>query len=640
MTTDTIRLWQHIYGDGIGYIYIWSAVRPEAGSKPLSQPHEQFYPYPIAAENAATWLEGEAARGREVYFGTHLYTERERPKEDAKRYAAPVSTLWIDGDGAKVPATLPQPTATVDSSPNKQHYYLRLTRAIEPARAEELNKRYAYAIGADKGGWGLTKILRPPNTPNRKYPDAPIVQLVHLDDNVAYDPDELDRILPPLPETPKRERDAGEGDGTAPVVLDAYGQETWRGEHPKTRDGGILDRSGSLLKIARVLYDAGATRPTIVAALRERDAALEWNKYTGRADGEQRYQGAVDELEKTGRNPQYRATIGQHGVDDAPYSDRIAELEAKNARYLETIKTLQRERDEAQAALTLQWAVIRNRFIKGQEKLVALAVIHRVAEANAHEGTEDGYVHITIGGAAPDPKADPCRDCGELSWVKAESGQWVCGSCGTFLSKPTTGSLADVCGASRQRVSANLDRLQEWRFLEKRVTRNAELDPETGDLRWSMDTKIRLTAPPLVTLKRLADFRPDVASTWGGKREHRCPDHPDAPTITVTKCAVCNRVLHQTMPRAVAEAPEDDLEQMLQDVTSEDSTSSVDRSSSAPSCNICPPDPASREPLQMIQDVTSAPTSPRCTECGGPTAIGRAVCLLCQAAEIAAVGGP
>jgi hypothetical protein len=61
----------------------------------------------------------------------------------------------------------------------------------------------------------------------------------------------------------------------------------------KLREDGNVDRSASLLLIARVLYDAGLRGDTILARLVERDVALGWNKYARRRDAHRRYQDIV-----------------------------------------------------------------------------------------------------------------------------------------------------------------------------------------------------------------------------------------------------------------------------------------------------------------------------------------------------------
>lgn len=123
----------------------------------------------------------------------------------------------------------------------------------------------------------------------------------------AWDPEVIDQAIPELPE-PTRNGYHGSNGATdePPVELEPAALAVYRGEKPKFKEGGGIDRSGSLVHVGRVLYDAGATRPAIVAALAERDEALGWCKYTGRRDGESRYHEIVDELERNGRNPRMR----------------------------------------------------------------------------------------------------------------------------------------------------------------------------------------------------------------------------------------------------------------------------------------------------------------------------------------------
>jgi P4 family phage/plasmid primase-like protien len=127
----------------------------------------------------------------------------------------------------------------------------------------------------------------------------------------AWDPEVIDQAIPELPE-PTRNGHHRSG-GEPPVELGPAAVKAWRGEKPKSKDGGGIDRSGSLVKIGRELYNAGAPRPVIVAALAERDEALGWRKYTGRPDADRRYHEIVDELERNGRNGRMRMTVGSNG---------------------------------------------------------------------------------------------------------------------------------------------------------------------------------------------------------------------------------------------------------------------------------------------------------------------------------------
>ncbi len=192
-TQALLNLWAHIFPGRAGYIGLFSGQR-EPGRDQLLETQSKFFGQDHTI-NALHWLRDERAVGRDVYFCAHLLTKPRRVKKNA----AEIRALYVDGDGAQVPDHLPRPTAVVESSPGRQQFYWRLSRPVAPVVGEQLNKRLAYAIGADKSGWDLTQLLRPPGMPNRKYPDMPIVELVSLEDR-AYDPDELEQILPPLTE--------------------------------------------------------------------------------------------------------------------------------------------------------------------------------------------------------------------------------------------------------------------------------------------------------------------------------------------------------------------------------------------------------------------------------------------------------
>jgi P4 family phage/plasmid primase-like protien len=155
----------------------------------------------------------------------------------------------------------------------------------------------------------------------------------------AWDPEVIDQAIPQLPEQ-ARNGHSNVG-GEPPVELGPEALKVWRGESPKRKDAGGIDRSGSLVKIGRVLYDAGATRSAIVAALAERDEALGWRKYAGRHDADTRYHEIVDELESNGRNARARVTFRGRGQQDAPAfnltekgnADRLIHRHGRDLRY-------------------------------------------------------------------------------------------------------------------------------------------------------------------------------------------------------------------------------------------------------------------------------------------------------------------
>ena len=104
-------------------------------------------------------------------------------------------SLWADADGSCLPDHVPEPTAIVETSPDRHHLFWRLSRPLPPREAEILNRCLSRAIGADPSGWDLGQLLRPPGTRNRKYRPASPVRLLKLAGD-HYHPRELDLALP------------------------------------------------------------------------------------------------------------------------------------------------------------------------------------------------------------------------------------------------------------------------------------------------------------------------------------------------------------------------------------------------------------------------------------------------------------
>lgn len=213
-----LDLWEHVFGGEArrGFVGLFSGFRSAPGEKILDATRSSFFRYPDECHEVREWMLTEDGRGREVYFCAHLLGARRRIKDNA----SPLSALYVDGDGAKpIGPSTPAPTAVVESSPGREQFYWRLSRLVAPKVGESLNRRLALAMGGDRSGWDLTQLLRPPGTHNHKYSDAPLVVLREITD-AAYDPDELDRLLPLVPEEPEARRARPTGTPTGGVALD------------------------------------------------------------------------------------------------------------------------------------------------------------------------------------------------------------------------------------------------------------------------------------------------------------------------------------------------------------------------------------------------------------------------------------
>jgi len=184
-------LWAHIFRESSGILAIFSGERLESGSKQLDDLRTLYFDYPREAQRAEELCSRLSEEGREVYQCAHLLTSRRRVKASA----TPLTACYVDGDGAKPKANTPRPTAIVSSSPGREQYWWCLSRPVEPEEGEDLNRRLAYAMSADLSGWDLTQLLRVPGTRNRKYPDAPVVELAYLCGE-SHDPAQLAASLP------------------------------------------------------------------------------------------------------------------------------------------------------------------------------------------------------------------------------------------------------------------------------------------------------------------------------------------------------------------------------------------------------------------------------------------------------------
>jgi RepB DNA-primase from phage plasmid len=162
------ELWAHLFDGLDGYLVTFTgrqSANPDAQLNELDATKQRSWRWPAQTEDAADYLLDQSQAGRDAYFGVHLFR---RPGNRTAENAAKVQALWVDGDGAVVPKDWPQPTAVVESSPGRHHYYWRLTRAVDPEEAAQLNKRLCYGMGGDKGKWGLGTVLRAPGTFNYK----------------------------------------------------------------------------------------------------------------------------------------------------------------------------------------------------------------------------------------------------------------------------------------------------------------------------------------------------------------------------------------------------------------------------------------------------------------------------------------
>lgn len=323
------------------------------------------------------------------------------------------------------------------------------------------------------------------------------------------DPDDLDRILPPPAPSRRRARTprtaavarADEAADEPPVRLDEPGLTVWRGRRlVKRRDGsGKVDRSTSLVRLAEVLYDAGASEATIAAAVAARDLAL----FAATDDG-----------------PKY----AHRRNAAACYRDLAADVAAKRA---DAPRPRPATCAQALAAKDAEIAEL-------QRQLLELRALHSALVAAEHS-----------------PRLGPERQTATAlvnDLATVPTNEW----------KPMPHKrLATDAGISPRAVPRHLEKIKP--VLAEVVETKTEWVPETVDRETGeIHPGYRLTYARLTT-DRLAALRVIAAATpTNGKHKNGhggdqrgCPECGDAGVVrTVTdRCAGCGKVLAEAKTR-------------------------------------------------------------------------------------------
>lgn len=219
------------------------------------------FPYDDHLEDKLTeWLRSN--QGKDLYFCPLPFTGPRRSKDLVARSRY----LWSDIDGANYEKCMP--SVLWRSSPGRHQGLWKLPKEVPPEEAAEGSRNLAYFLGADKGGWDLTQVLRIPGTHNGKYEDKPEVKLIHFNDSV------LKRI-------PQRPLDKWRKVIPSKLMKILEGPTTGR------------DRSEMLWHLEHELLDLGVPIKDTFAILKD----TAWNKYKGRSDEEERFQVEMDKIQ-------------------------------------------------------------------------------------------------------------------------------------------------------------------------------------------------------------------------------------------------------------------------------------------------------------------------------------------------------
>ena len=268
----------------IDFLYqVWKEVCSPGDWVFLSTKQPKWKDYPLQFDKnikgkIRDFLRFHPGDKQDIYFCPLPFRENRRLAKNVK----PVNLLWSDVDDGD-PSKL-KPSVLWESSPGRHHALWFLKEKINAEDAAELNRALTYYLGADKGGWDLSQVLRVPGTRNHKYKSKPTVRLIHMHTK-PLDADRISRRV-----GHKRPEPVSKDQGSS-IDLSRYSLPS-RVLEVLNSPGEKGKRSDVLWWLENKLADAGVPPQEIVEIIK----ASDWNKFAGRHDEEHRLNSEVGKV--------------------------------------------------------------------------------------------------------------------------------------------------------------------------------------------------------------------------------------------------------------------------------------------------------------------------------------------------------
>jgi hypothetical protein len=220
----------------------------------------------------------KANSDKDIYVCPQGFSKPERKEQ----YAVAPFLLWADLDPIRPESINPKPTMAWETSPGR---YAALW-VTDKAVGKELNERWNKHIGADKGSFIYTKVLRLwPGATNYKYPAKPKVKLLWgFGESVTVA--EIEKLAPPLKSNGHTTWDNWD------EVYSKYESKLsfgLRRELMRTKVD-VGKRSEMLWKLENELLEAGCTRDEAFVLIRK----SAWNKFLNRRNGDDQLRAELD----------------------------------------------------------------------------------------------------------------------------------------------------------------------------------------------------------------------------------------------------------------------------------------------------------------------------------------------------------
>jgi len=251
-----------------------------------------FFPVTPAGFREAGELLGPLVNTNEIYFAPALFNAQ----SNQEQFVVGSKFLWCDMDGAAMPnwqsINLPVPSLIVESSPGRYHVYWRLkTTCTDIDKLKYFNRGIGVLIGADDSGWDAPQLLRIAPSKNHKTSADVDVNVIHSID-AAYTLSDFPQQLPQGQQ--RAQVNVEELYKDLPHLYDVLADLHFSSPQKRKNALGLCfvgpgqqaDRSTSLVHLAHMVAEAGATNQHLIVLLREADKR--WGKFHTRSDGDSR----------------------------------------------------------------------------------------------------------------------------------------------------------------------------------------------------------------------------------------------------------------------------------------------------------------------------------------------------------------
>lgn len=169
---------------------VWRLQEPKKGyffclstlSQTSKRWEDHFFKWPLSKTEVSSFAEKYAINKYNIYFCPTPFINPKRKKS----YVIGSKLLWADLDEVSPRSCAHKPQIAWKSSDQRYACLWLIDNFYSSDIIERRNKAMSYSIGADKGGWDLTQVLRLPGSLNHKYEPPHRVRSLWFKGDEAY----------------------------------------------------------------------------------------------------------------------------------------------------------------------------------------------------------------------------------------------------------------------------------------------------------------------------------------------------------------------------------------------------------------------------------------------------------------------